>query len=147
MNSKEWFSVTLITFLIVYLIFSTRSPVKLHHPWQSTSKSAVTWNIQGKSIPEGFLVWSNQCMIVSLDPFAKDVLKLYHRRVPISCGPNTSLTTVEWSPEDKKYRLMVADTARTTYQFQEGHCQYQEVIRSSEDSITYVYLIFIKQIN
>lgn len=136
MNSKEWFGVTIITILVVYLIILTSSPLKQHQLWLHTSEGPVP----ALDIPEGFLVWSNQCMIVSLDPMAKDVMKLYQRRVPLSCGYNSSLTTVKWSPKDQKYLLLVADNARTTFNFHEGHCQYKEVIRSSEDGIRYVDL-------
>lgn len=87
-------------------------------------------------VPNGYLVWSPQCKIASLNPMATDVRKLYHREKAISCSTKQPLTSVEWNPETKKYYLTVIESAKKPYHLSAAdQCEYQEITRKSENHI------------
>lgn len=112
-------------------------------PVVSTSVSSSIDNTLNDSltVPEGYLVWSPQCKIASLDPMAKDVMRLYHREKPISCSKGPSLTKIEWNPSTQRYYLLVVAEAKKAYHYynsntgSDGYCTYEEVSRKTENKI------------
>lgn len=105
----------------------------------STSTSSDNANVLNDSltVPEGYLVWSPQCKIASLDPMAKDVMRLYHREKPISCTKGPSLTKMEWNPITQRYYLVVVAEAKKAHHYynSDGFCTYEEVSRKTENKI------------
>lgn len=88
------------------------------------------------AVPEGYLVWSPQCKIKGLDPFAPDVMKLYHQEKPLSCATKDPLTTVQWNAEQTKYYLTVNEAVRRTNGTSTvDHCTFREITRKSENYI------------
>lgn len=88
-------------------------------------------------MPKGYLVWSPQCKIASLDPRAADVMKLYHREKAISCTTKPPLTSVEWNGATQKYYLKVVGEATKNYRFHPSsdQCVCQMVTRKTENKI------------
>lgn len=136
---KSWFILSIGALLVVYVtLANTRSALSTikvlppSDPMQSTTEDADNASL---AVPEGFLVWSPQCKIANLDPMTKDVMHLYHRQKTISCAPRSPLTSVEWNNGTQVFDLQIVHSARTTYHFHEGLCQYQEINRKSENHI------------
>lgn len=88
-------------------------------------------------VPKGYLVWSPQCKIVSLNHLAADVMQLYHREKPLVCSTKPILTEVRWSPQNNRYIVEVAKATKKSF-FGSGpeYCTIQEVHRKSEDEIS-----------
>lgn len=87
-------------------------------------------------VPKGYLVYSGNCKIASLDPMARDVMKLYHREKALSCATKDPLTSVEWSAETNKYYLTINEAARKAYHLSAtDRCTFQEITRKSENQI------------
>lgn len=92
------------------------------------------------AVPNGYLVWSPQCKIRSLDPRAKVVMALFHRQKSLTCAvKGVPLTTLEWSPNSQRHYLRVVAEAKEAHGYyrsgSDGYCVYEEVSRKSENQI------------
>ncbi|KAI8040707.1 hypothetical protein M5D96_006650 [Drosophila gunungcola] len=88
--------------------------------------------------PKGFLVYSNSCRIMEVDPYKNEVMRHFKRLKYTACQKLPPLTQVKFQEKSQKYVLSVDGAAFSRYPVgNQLHCCYMEVQRVSEMEVKY----------
>lgn len=89
-------------------------------------------------LPKGYLVYSNQCRIVDLDPYKRDVMRHFKRVSYKPCKQRLPLTQMRFDDHSRRYVLSVNKTAFPSYHVENVFsCCYMGVERVSESNVSY----------
>ncbi|KAH8380553.1 hypothetical protein KR009_011363 [Drosophila setifemur] len=96
-------------------------------------------------VPEGFLVYSNSCRIMEVDPYKPEVMRHFKRIRYKPCQKLPPLTQVRFQEESQKYQLTLNGAAFKKYSVGGHlHCCYMEVQRVSEMEVNYTKCLHFK---
>ncbi|KAJ6643681.1 hypothetical protein Bhyg_08646, partial [Pseudolycoriella hygida] len=92
-----------------------------------------TYNHQ--SVPPGFLVWSPECQMPSLDPLAADVMELFNKEKYEECSSVKPLTRIARNTTTGAAYLVLDERRRVSFYYKGNRnnkldCCYQEIVRS-----------------
>lgn len=82
------------------------------------------------TVPNGFLVWNPGCEMPSLEPLAKDVMRLFHREKYEHCSKTPPLTTVQMNWTASTATLAINQNVVWYKAAKNVSCCYQEIRRS-----------------
>ncbi|KAM8709224.1 hypothetical protein ACLKA7_016092 [Drosophila subpalustris] len=89
-------------------------------------------------LPKGYLVYSNQCRIVDLDPYKRDVMRHFKRVSYKPCKQRLPLTQMRFDDHSRRYVLSINKTAFQSYHVENVFsCCYMGVERVSESNVSY----------
>ncbi|KRF84091.1 uncharacterized protein Dvir_GJ12972, isoform F [Drosophila virilis] len=89
-------------------------------------------------MPQGYLVYSNHCRIVDLDPFKREVMRHFKRVSYKPCQTRPPLTRVHYDGTAQRYILSMESTALASYKKGSAlSCCYMGVERASETDVNY----------
>ncbi|KAH8286259.1 hypothetical protein KR054_005522 [Drosophila jambulina] len=89
-------------------------------------------------VPEGFLVYSNSCRIMELDPYKREVMRHFKRVKYKPCQKLPPLTRVRFQERSQKYLLTVDGAAFSQYPVDNNlQCCYMAVQRVNEMEVNY----------
>lgn len=89
-------------------------------------------------MPEGFLVYSNSCQIMELDPYKTEVMRHFKRIKYKPCQKLPPLTRVKFQERSQKYLLSIDGSAFSQYPVTNNiHCCYMAVQRINEMEVNY----------
>lgn len=88
-----------------------------------------------QSVPPGFLVWSPECQMPSLDPLAADVMKLFNKEKYEECVTNEPLTRIVRNRSTDAAYLVLDEKRRDSFYYKGNKnnrldCCYQEIVRA-----------------
>ncbi|XP_032591953.1 uncharacterized protein LOC6558558 isoform X2 [Drosophila grimshawi] len=87
---------------------------------------------------EGYLVYSNHCRIVDLDPYKRDVMRHFKRVSYKPCRSHPPLTHVHYNDTIQRYVLSINQASLKSYKVgNDLSCCYQGVVRASETDVNY----------
>lgn len=91
-----------------------------------------------QSVPPGFLVWSPECQMPSLEPLAADVMKLFNKEKYEECSNTKPLTRIARSRSTDVAYLVLDEKRRDSFYYKGNKinkldCCYQEIVRSGTD--------------
>ncbi|XP_032573382.1 uncharacterized protein LOC6604872 isoform X1 [Drosophila sechellia] len=90
------------------------------------------------SVPKGFLVYSNSCRIMEVDPYKNEVMRHFKRMKYKSCQKLPPLTQVKFEAKSQKYLLSIDAAAFGRYAVgKQLHCCYMAVQRVDEMKVKY----------
>lgn len=101
----------------------------------NTTEEAAPYNATLLTVPAGYLVYSKDCKIVSLDPMAKDVMRLFSREKNLTCSTKPPFTTVERQNGTGRFLLKVVDVAKKKRSYRLDKCSVRMVTRMTENQI------------
>jgi hypothetical protein len=141
---RKWFAIISISSLIIIftLLFLNENITENINENLSEifiKPSKEIFESKSTSVPNGYLVWNPQCKIPDLNPFAKDVMKLFEAEKYKSCSSIPPLTSIEQDFKKNIVRVIFHDKFVTKYLVSGQHfieCCYQEITRKSENKIT-----------
>jgi hypothetical protein len=84
------------------------------------------------SVPPGYLVFSPKCKMLSLEPLAPDVMRLFTKEDFEPCAKKHALTTVEQNYEENSAKLIYHREYKAKYLSADQNtleCCYQEISR------------------
>lgn len=82
----------------------------------------------------GYLVWSPQCRMISLDPFESAMMKLFKKQTFKACSEKLPLTSIEQNFEEDVVRLVLhQDRFNATTNSSNVRCCYESVYRLAAD--------------
>lgn len=81
-------------------------------------------------MPNGYLVWNPGCEMPSLEPLAKDVMRLFHREKYEHCSKTPPLTTVQMNWTASTATLSVNQNVVWYKAAKNVSCCYQEIRRT-----------------
>ncbi|XP_034109567.1 uncharacterized protein LOC117571506 isoform X1 [Drosophila albomicans] len=88
-------------------------------------------------LPQGYLVYSNQCRIVDLDPYKREVMRHFKRVSYKPCKQRLPLTQVRYDETTRRYVLSINSTAFEEYPVKHTlSCCYMGVERVSETNVS-----------
>lgn len=99
--------------------------------------SNTTTNNPIKSVPSGYLVWSPQCKMLSLEPLAADVMKLFSKEQFEPCSRKRPLTSIEQNFEEDSVKVMFHRGLKSKYLTSDQNqldCCYQEITRGGANA-------------
>nr|XP_016933185.1 uncharacterized protein LOC108012347 isoform X1 [Drosophila suzukii]XP_016933186.1 uncharacterized protein LOC108012347 isoform X1 [Drosophila suzukii]XP_016933187.1 uncharacterized protein LOC108012347 isoform X1 [Drosophila suzukii]XP_036670726.1 uncharacterized protein LOC108012347 isoform X1 [Drosophila suzukii] len=89
-------------------------------------------------MPKGFLVYSNSCRIMEVDPYKNEVMRHFKRVKYKACQKLPPLTQVKFQEKTQKYLLSIDGAAFSRYRVgSQLHCCYMEVQRVDEMKVKY----------
>ncbi|XP_017074164.1 uncharacterized protein LOC108109879 isoform X1 [Drosophila eugracilis] len=89
-------------------------------------------------VPKGFLVYSNSCRIMEVDPYKNEVMRHFKRVKYKACQKLPPLTRVKFQEKSQKYILSIDGAAFSRYPVSNHlHCCYMEVQRVDEMKVKY----------
>lgn len=94
--------------------------------------SNATTNNPIKSVRTGYLVWSPQCKMLSLEPLAADVMKLFSKEEFEPCSRKRPLTSIEQNFEEDTVKVVFHRGLKSKYLNTDQNqldCCYQEITR------------------
>lgn len=89
------------------------------------------------SVPPGYLVFSPQCKMLSLEPLAADVMKLFSKEEFEPCSKKRPLTSIEQSFEEDTVRVVFHQGLKSKYLSSDQNqmeCCYQEITRGGTNT-------------
>ncbi|CRL03323.1 CLUMA_CG016463, isoform A, partial [Clunio marinus] len=89
-----------------------------------------------KSVP-GYLVWSPQCKMPSLEPLAPDVMKLFSKEVFEPCSKKHPLTSIEQNFDDDTVKVILHHGLKSKYLSSDQNqleCCYKEITRGGSNA-------------
>lgn len=95
----------------------------------SASSSSTTQKYDNQTVPKGFLVWSPGCQMPSMDPLAKDVMRLFHIERYEVCSKSEPLTHIEMNWTTSAATLIINNTSKWYSTFMKSTCCYHEITR------------------
>lgn len=97
----------------------------------------TTTNNSIKSVPPGYLVWSPQCKMLSLEPLAADVMRLFTKEEFEPCSKKRPLTSIEQNFEEDTVKVVFHNALKAKYMAADQNqleCCYQEITRGGANS-------------
>lgn len=91
------------------------------------------------TVPLGYNVFSPQCKILSLDPLASDVMRLFSKEDFEACSKKHPLTSVELNYEEDTAKLIYHRGLRSKYvsgNQNQLDCCYQDITRGGGTNAT-----------
>lgn len=96
-----------------------------------------------KTPPKGYLVWSYNCHMLSMDPFDPIYMSDYKPQQAPNCSDKPPLIVKLFNVSTKKYFLymdMHVKSAYVKYDTEPLECCYQKILRKGEKNTKYVSL-------
>ncbi len=95
-------------------------------------------NITTAPVPPGYLVFSPDCQMPSLEPLAADVMKLFNKEKYEECSNVKPLTWINRNRTTDIAYLVLDEKRRNSFYYKGNKnnkldCCYQEIIRSGTD--------------
>ncbi|XP_070140999.1 uncharacterized protein [Drosophila kikkawai] len=121
-------------FLLPYFLVSMHVMVRVRvmSPDDTIFDSSIPF------VPEGYLVYSNSCRIMELDPYKSEVMRHFKRVKYKSCQKLPPLTRVRFQERSQKYLLTIDGAAFNQYPVASNlHCCYMAVQRVNEMEVNY----------
>ncbi|XP_070499360.1 uncharacterized protein [Chironomus tepperi] len=94
-------------------------------------------NLPGPKVPVGYNVYSPQCRILSLDPLASDVMRLFSKEDFEPCAKKHPLTSIEQNYDDDIAKLIYHRGFKSKYLNPDQNqidCCYQEITRGGSNA-------------
>lgn len=113
---------------------STKSKPKQSKATTSQSRQATTTSLYAnETLPDGYLVYSPDCHIRALDPFAEDVMELYNKEDTVLCQLSEPITKIQYNWSKLTADLVLNTELGASGAYADITCCYQEINRSGED--------------
>lgn len=88
-------------------------------------------------MPSGYLVYSPQCKMLSLEPLAADVMKLFSKEEFEPCSKKHPLTSIKQNFDDDTVQVVYHRGLKAKYMSSEQNqldCCYQEISRGGSNT-------------
>lgn len=88
-------------------------------------------------VPPGYLVFSPQCKMLSLEPLASDVMRLFSKEAFVPCAKRHPLTTIKQNFDEDIVELIFHQNLKAKFLSGDQNrltCCYQEITRSGENA-------------
>ncbi|KAH8365917.1 hypothetical protein KR093_007301 [Drosophila rubida] len=145
---RKVFIGVLVLFIFSYFVIgpadvldldNTNSIIQVHHQSNVLDMEVAFVPEANQTIilPKGYLVYSNQCRIVDLDPYKREMMR-HFKRVPYRrCKKLLPLTQVRYDDTTQRYVLSINSTAFTMYVVESSlSCCYMGVKRMNDKNVT-----------
>lgn len=89
------------------------------------------------SVPSGYLVFSPFCKMLSLEPLAADVMKLFSKEEFEPCSKKRPLTSIEQNFEEDTVKVVFHRGLKSKYLSSDQNqmdCCYQEISRGGKNT-------------
>ncbi|KAG5678026.1 hypothetical protein PVAND_007734 [Polypedilum vanderplanki] len=94
-------------------------------------------SLPGPKVPPGYLVYSPQCKMLSLDPLSSDVMRLFSKEEFEPCSKKNPLTSIEQNFEKDTAKLIYHRGLKSKYLSSDQNqidCCFQEITRGGSNT-------------